>query len=240
MFNHVEFESDDFELKTVNEDGKRWYVTDSGGRYPSITTVISYFSRKAIMEWRKRVGEEEANKVALKASRRGTNVHLMCEDYINNLPTKKEAMPSDLEMFHIMKPVLDERIGDVYAQEYAMYSDHLGIAGRCDCIAEFDGKLSIIDFKTSKRPLSAFGGEKLDKYFRQASGYAVMFEERTKIPVSQVVIIAAVDNELHPEVHVSKRDKHIGDLIGMIDEYYVKNGLTNKNNYQLKKGMIGM
>ena len=96
MFNHVEFESDDFELKTVNEDGKRWYVTDSGGRYPSITTVISYFSRKAIMEWRKRVGEEEANKVALKASRRGTNVHLMCEDYINNCLLYTSPSPRDV------------------------------------------------------------------------------------------------------------------------------------------------
>jgi hypothetical protein len=228
MFNHVSFESDEFELKTVSEDGKRWYVTESGGKYPSITTVISYFSKNAIMAWRKRVGEEEANKVSLKASRRGTNVHLLCEDYINNLPVKKGVMPSDLEMFSIMKSVLDERVGDVYAQEYAMYSDHLGIAGRCDCIAMFDGKLSIIDFKTSKRPLSAFGGDKLDKYFRQAAGYAVMFEERTKIPVSQVVIIAAVDNEIHPEVHVSRRDDHIGGLIGMIDEYYTKNGMVGR------------
>ena len=229
MFEHVNFDIDDFTLKTKNIDGKRWYVTENGGKYPSITTVISYFSMKAIMEWRKRVGDEEANRISGKASRRGTIVHTMCEDYINNDPFSYKVMPSDLETFNLIKPVLDSRLGKIYSQELAMYSDHLGIAGRCDCIAEFDGKLSIIDFKTSKRTLSAFGGDKLEKYFRQCSGYAVMFEERTKIPVSQVVVIAAVDNEPQAEVYVSKRDNHIDGLINMIDTYYEKNNIRREN-----------
>lgn len=229
MFEHVNFDIDDFTLKTKNIDGKRWYVTENGGKYPSITTVISYFSMKAIMEWRKRVGDEEANRISGKASRRGTIVHTMCEDYINNDPFSDKVMPSDLETFNLIKPVLDSRLGKIYSQELAMYSDHLGIAGRCDCIAEFDGKLSIIDFKTSKRTLSDFGGDKLEKYFRQCSGYAVMFEERTKIPVSQVVVIAAVDNEPQAEVYVSKRDNHIDGLINMIDTYYEKNNIRREN-----------
>jgi len=220
MFNHVDVDLPINKLSRVNENGKRWYLTPDGNKYPSITTVLSWFSAKGLMEWRKRVGEEVANKITTQAARSGTSVHQMAEDHLNNLEWKsKKTMPNDIETFLKIKPVLDERIDNVYAQEHPLYSDHLGLAGTVDCVAEFDGKLSIIDFKTSRQSMIGDKYGKLEKYFCQASGYAVMFEERYKMPINNLVIIAAVADKDEPEVFVSKRDVHIKELINMSEEY---------------------
>ena len=213
-FNHVSIEIP--EIKTENFDGGRYYVTPSGERYPSITTVLSILSKKAIIEWRNRVGEAEANKISTKAARRGTNVHQMCEDYLNNKPyVTNKTMPVDKEMFATLKPILDERINNIHTQEATLYSDYLGVAGRVDCIAEFDGRLSVIDFKTSRKPKKK---EWISNYFQQASAYCVMYEERTKIPVDQIVILIAVDDN-EPQVFVEKRDNHIGACMTTISLY---------------------
>lgn len=213
-FNHVSIEIP--EIKTENFNGGRYYVTPSGERYPSITTVLSILSKKAIIEWRNRVGEAEANKISTKAARRGTNVHQMCEDYLNNKPyVTNKTMPVDKEMFATLKPILDERINNIHTQEATLYSDYLGVAGRVDCIAEFDGRLSVIDFKTSRKPKKK---EWISNYFQQASAYCVMYEERTKIPVDQIVILIAVDDN-EPQVFVEKRDNHIGACMTTISLY---------------------
>ena len=220
MFNHVELDFEIEKLKTVNIEGKRLYEPPDGLKYPSITTVLGWFSAKGIMAWRKRVGEKEANKISSQAARRGTSVHKMCEDYINNVELNFSKMiPTDLELFKIMQPVLDNAIDNVYSQECSLYSDHLRLAGTVDCVAEYMGKLSIIDFKTSRQTMVGDKYGKLEKYFRQASGYSVMFEERTGIPINNLVIIAAVDGKSEPEVFTSKRDSHIDGLRGMIEEY---------------------
>jgi genome maintenance exonuclease 1 len=218
MFNHVELDLPEISLRSETlKSGTRYYYDENGNKYPSITTVISHFSKKSIMEWRKRVGEKEANRITTQAARRGTSVHQLCEDYINNIEIDySKLMPNDTEMFLTLKETLDTRLDDVYVQEWPMYSEHLGIAGKCDCIAYFDGKLSIIDFKTSRKSMHP---NKLENYFRQASGYAVMFEERTKIPINNLVIIAAIDDQKDAEVYTSKRDSHINGLIEMITEY---------------------
>ena len=144
----------------------------------------------------------------------------MAEDHLNNLEWKTEkTMPFDIETFLKIKPVLDNRVDNIYAQEKPMYSDHLGLAGTVDCVADFDGKLSVIDFKTSRQPMVGDKYGKLEKYFRQAAGYAVMFEERYKMPINSLVIIAAIADKDEPEVFISKRDAHIGDLINMVEEY---------------------
>ena len=214
QFNHVSIEIP--EIKTENINGGRYYVTPTGKKYPSITTVLSILSKKAIMEWRKRVGEAEANKISTKAARRGTNVHQMCEDYLNNKPyITSKTMPVDKEMFATLKPILDERINNIHTQEATLYSDYLGVAGRVDCIAEFDGRLSVIDFKTSRKPKKK---EWISNYFQQASAYCVMYEERTKIPVDQIVILIAVDDN-EPQVFVEKRDNHIGACMTTISLY---------------------
>ena len=218
MFEHVT-NLDIPEIKTLNIEGKRYYVTPDGDKYPSITTVL--LSRQGIMEWRKRVGTEVANKIATKASRRGTNVHTMCEDYINNELDIKKFLPIDVEMFKTIEPIIREKINNIYAQEATLYSHYLGVAGRVDCIAEWDGRLSVIDFKTSTKPKKK---EWISSYFQQTSAYAVMFEERTRIPIDQVVVLIAVDNHT-PQIFIEKRDEHIKACIDTIRKYRQENNL---------------
>lgn len=203
MFTHKPISFND--LKTVTLDGKRFYQTPEGNVYPSVTTITGLYNKKEILEWRKRVGEEEANRISTKASSRGTRVHKICEDYLNNELDVLKYMPDSLSMFKSIQPILDKNIGNVYAIEAPLYSDHLRVAGRTDCIAEFDGRVSIIDFKTSNRQKSE---DKIVNYFMQCAAYAVMFEERTGIPVSRIAIVIAVDSD-HPQLFVKRRDDYI-------------------------------
>jgi genome maintenance exonuclease 1 len=219
-FNHVKLEGVVPKLQQVNEEGTRYYVTPEGNKYPSITTVLSAYNIKEIMAWRKRVGDEEANKISRQASSRGTRIHTLCEQYLDNKELTFKT-PLDTETFNRFKPVL-HRINNIYAQEIRMYSDHLRIAGTVDCVAEFDGKLSIIDFKTSKRLKNE---EDIENYFMQVSGYAVMFEERFGIPVNRVVVAIAVDDQ-DPQVFVAKRDTYISNLLNFRDLYERKSGFS--------------
>ena len=191
-----------FGMVTENKNGKRHYVTPSGELYPSITTVLSELNKAAISAWRKRVGETEANKISGKASRRGTRLHSVCEKYIQN---KEKFLngetPHIVELFKTIEPIL-ERVDNIQGVELALYSDHFGIAGRTDCIAEFDGTLSVIDYKTSNKIKKK---EWCESYFAQCSFYANAYRERTGIRVPQVVIIIAVENE-QPQLFVEKRD----------------------------------
>ena len=204
MFIHnAPVELPDGKLKTVYEDGSRFYVTPEGNKYPSITSVLGANPEKikGLMQWRKRVGEAAANKISQKASSRGTTVHKICEDYLNN---EKEyingAMPDSVGMFSSLKPILTQSVGNIYGQELALYSDHLGVAGRVDLIAEWDGVPSIIDFKTSARPKKL---EWVDDYFRQCSGYAAMYYEMTDFPIKDVVIAIMVDGD-SPQIFKGK------------------------------------
>jgi len=217
VFEHVDIDIP--EIETQNIDGKRYYVTSEGTKYPSITTVLSILSRQGIMEWRKRVGAEVANAISTKAARRGTNVHSMCEDLINNKLDLKKFLPVDVEMFKTIEPIINEKIDRIHAQESTLYSDYLGVAGRVDVIAEWEGRLSVIDFKTSSKPKKK---EWISSYFQQTSAYAVMFEERTGIPVDQVVVLIAVDNST-PQIYIEKRDNHIQDCIDTITDFNKEN-----------------
>lgn len=194
----------------------RVYNIPSGKQYPSITTVLSILSEDSIRAWRKRVGEEEANRISTRASRRGTAVHLIAEKYINNeIDYKKGFTPDILESFRSIKPILDERIGKVYGQELPLYSDYLGVAGRVDCIAQFDGVPSIIDFKTSRRLKTH---DDIHSYFMQETAYAIMWEERTKRPIVNLVTIIAVDDN-EPLVFKEHRDNWVKPLVETINEY---------------------
>lgn len=219
-FRHVKLDRDVPKLQQVNEDGTRYYVTPEGSKYPSITTVLAEYNRKHIMEWRKRVGEAEANKISQQASSRGTRIHSLCEQYLNNEEVVFKTL-LDQEMFSSFKPVL-HRINNIHVQEKRMYSDHLRIAGTVDCIAEFDGKLSVIDFKTAKR---AKYEEDIENYFMQASAYAIMFEERYGIPVNRTVIAIAVDDD-EPQIFSNKRDSYVERLLYFRDLYEKKRGFS--------------
>jgi genome maintenance exonuclease 1 len=211
-FTHKNFLLEEMETETVN--GKRFYKTPNGN-LPSITTVLSILSRDAIKAWRKRVGETEANKISTKASRRGTSVHKMCEEYLNNELNLKEFLPNDRETFNSLKGILDEHLDNIYAQEVPLWSSYLGVAGRVDCIAEWDGKLSVIDFKTSRKLKKK---EYISNYFQQCSAYAVMWEERTGIPINKIVVVIAVDGE-EPQVFEERRDNYIHTCVETIAQY---------------------
>lgn len=218
MFNHVK-ELADFAQDKTAPDGSRKYFTESGAAYPSVTTVLSVLSRDSIREWRQRVGAEEANKISRQASTRGTKIHLLCEDILNNKEIDTNNMSLlDKEMFNKFRPLLD-RIDNIHGQEIALFSDHLRLAGRVDCIAEFDGKLSIIDFKTSKKPKRK---EWIETYFAQAAGYAIMYEERTGIPINRSAILIAVEGD-EPQVFVETRDNYVNILLNARDIWESEN-----------------
>ena len=194
-------------------DGKRYYVTPSGNKLPSVTTVIGAQKKEEILKWRKKVGEEAANKISKQASSRGTNVHTLCERYLNN-DKLGNIMPDAKEMFHSLVPLLD-RIDNIHYQEQALWSEQLGLAGRVDCIAEYDGVLSVIDFKTSKRIKTR---DKILDYFWQECAYALMYEELVGTPINQLVTIMAVDNE-QPLLFIEKTEDHIEGLVKAIQFY---------------------
>jgi genome maintenance exonuclease 1 len=208
-FKHVGCDID-YDLTTETINGKRFYKTPEGLLYPSVTTITSQHGKDKILEWRKRVGEAEANRVSARASGRGTRVHKLCENYLNNEEDfARDTMPDALVMFKAIQPILDQYIDNIHALEVPLYSDHLKVAGRVDCIAEFDGKLSVIDFKTASKPKE----EKwILNYFMQCSAYAVMYEERTGIPVPRIAVVIAVDGE-QPQIFVKKHNDYIGDFI---------------------------
>jgi len=208
-FNHVGCDID-YDLATETINGKRFYVTPEGNKYPSVTTITSQYNKQSIMEWRKRVGEAEATRISTKAAGRGTKVHKLCEDYLNNnLDYAKGHMPSNLVLFKTIQPILDEYVNNIHALEVPLYSNHLKVAGRVDCIAEFDGKLSVIDFKTANNLKDE---SKIQNYFMQCAAYAIMYEERTKIPVPKIVVIIAVENE-RVQIFVKKRNDFTEEFI---------------------------
>ena len=212
------------DLVAVTTEHGRRYTTPEGNVYPSITTVLSILSEASIKKWRQRVGEEEANRISTRASIRGEKVHLACEDYVNNVPwdeIKAKNTPDIIASLLQIRPVLDERVGMVYCQEVPLYSDHLRVAGRVDMVAEFDGQLSIIDFKTSKRAKKL---DYIESYFCQESAYAIMWEEQTKIPIKQLVTIIACDEMGWGEgagvqVFVEDRDNWTSKLLNTIKQY---------------------
>ena len=215
MFNHV-IPPELQELETETIKGKRFYVTPNGKKYPSVTTVSGFASVKSIMEWRKRVGAEKANKISTQAAVRGTAVHKLCEDYINNVEDyTKKHMPVNIQAFNSIKPILDNNIDNVVMQECPLFSDYLEVGGRVDCIAEWNGTLSVIDFKTSRKIKKK---EWVKGYMMQESAYCVMFEERTKIPIKQIVTVITVDNE-DPQVFIENRDNFIWDFINLRKQF---------------------
>jgi len=215
MFIHEPIDLGYNDLKTVTKESGRKYTTPKGD-YPSITTILGKKGKAAIIAWRNRIGHEEANKISRQASGRGTAVHAVCENYVNNDPNwKKDLMPNILFDFNRIKDILDTRIGVVYGQELPLYSDHLGVAGRVDCVAEFDGKISIIDYKTSRKTKKK---EWIDSYFMQECFYAIAWEERTGIPITQLVTIISVDNA-EPQVFIEHRDDWDKELVKTIKEF---------------------
>ena len=183
------------ELQTVKYNGMRFYETPEGLKFPSITTVIDKQRGKSegLQKWRDRIGEEAAKLITRKAAARGTAFHHICEDYINNQDIEDHKGKNFLSwcMFGEMKSLIADSVGKVLMQEQPMYSNEYKVAGRCDLIAEYNGDLAVIDFKTTT---SEKKEEWITDYFVQATAYAKMCEEHTKLPVNKVVIMMVSEN----------------------------------------------
>ena len=205
------------ELKTKNINRKRFYQAPNGQLYPSITTVLNKKKMQGINEWRKKVGEDVANYIARTAANRGTKVHHMCEDFLNNNfddeVHKKNFLPYVL--FGQMKPILMQKVNNILVQECGLYSDKYKVAGRVDCIAKYNGVPSIIDFKTSTKERNDDWNE---SYYIQASAYSEMFEERTSIAIPQIVILVVTEDGVVQEFIKDKGD-YISKLIEAIDDF---------------------
>jgi len=190
MFNHIDIELPQLERETI--DGVRYYrVPDEEEllRLVSITSVTSHFNKEVFINWRKKVGEEEAERVTRAATSRGTDMHLLTEHHLKNQDLPSVAPIGDF-LFKIAKTELN-RINNIYALEGSLYSKQLGIAGTVDCVAEYDGELAIIDFKTSKKPKPR---EWIEHYFVQCMAYGCMLYELTGLTVKKLVIIMACEN----------------------------------------------
>ena len=216
------------EITATTTDGVRLYETPEGNKYPSITTVLSVRNKKGLHDWRKRVGDDVANYVARKAANRGTAVHHMCEDYLNNNfdeeKHKKKFLPYVL--FKQLRDSVLQKTNNIYSQECGLYSDKYKVAGRVDCIAEYDGVLSIIDFKTSSKERS---DEWNESYYIQASAYAEMFEERTGIAINQICILVVTEDGIVQEF-VKNKTKYLPLLTDAIKEWEEKNEMVFSTN----------
>lgn len=222
VFNHVKLPELQFDLESETGETGRYYTTPTGERYPSVTTVLSATKDDSfLIEWRKRIGEAEARKITKKSADRGTKLHATYEKYLlNELSDMKirMLMPDIKDFFFQLRPYVDKNVGDVYGLEQALYSHRLKVAGRTDCIAEWDGKLSIIDYKNSRREKTE---EMIEGYFVQCTLYAEMFEDITARPINQIVVLIASE-EGQPQVFVKEKQPYVAKLYQLIESYYAK------------------
>ena len=203
------------DLKTEQRDGKRYYIDQKGEAYPSVTTVVGLRSKEQIKLWRERVGEETANKISSSAAKRGTQFHQHVEDYL-----RKEKPFIEFEnllqeqMFSAVRPVLDEVVP--LALEAPMYSTYLKMAGRVDCVGMFDGKLCIIDFKSSSKPKEDYMAE---SWYIQMTAYSIMVEELTGHAIEECVAIVAVEGSNSFQLFVCEPQDYVDDLVQLRKQY---------------------
>lgn len=209
------------QLEQVSENGKRFYKDEQGNKFPSVTTVLSAMSDKtSLIEWSNKVGYENAEKIKNQAARRGTNVHKICEDYLlNNDNYLSKQMPANISLFKQIKETLDTRVGTLYGIEIPLYSKVLKTAGKCDLVCDFDGVLTVGDFKTSTR---AKKEEWIENYFLQATTYALMVEELYNVNVPNIAILIAVEED---NFQLFKKEKlpFIGKVHEIFSTYHSSN-----------------
>jgi ATP-dependent exoDNAse (exonuclease V) beta subunit len=216
------------ELSTVTVHGKRFYDTQTS-LYPSVTTVLSVLNKEHIDKWRESVGEEEATRISEHAANRGTHLHSALEDYLQNRPVQ---FPLDTKskvkiMFNRLRRILED-VDNIVAQEVPLFSAALTVAGRCDCIAEYKGKLSVLDFKSTTK---AKKKDWILAYFLQATAYSLMFEELTGLKAEQIVIIISGEEDFSSQVFVEDRGNYIETLKGVIDKFYTQE-MQHNDSYQ--------
>ena len=222
MFNHVPAVLPPLERETV--DGVRYYKVPDADEFVklvSITSVTSFWNREKFAKWRKKIGEDKANEITRKATSRGTDTHTLIEHYLLNEETMPEVQPISDFLYKIAKPTLNN-IDNIHALEGSLYSKQLGVAGTVDCIAEYDGELAVIDFKTAAAPKPR---DWIDGYFVQAAAYACMYYELTGISVKKLVIIMTCENGDCVVYEERDKAKYIKLLVNYIECFL---------NYQLE------
>lgn len=219
IFDHYPLENLDFDLLSETTENGRFYITPQGNKYRSVTTVLGELNKKAILEWKNRIGHEQANKISNVAANKGTKYHGIIEEYLKNNLTEdkiRSIIPEIKQMFLGIKPYLDKNISKIYGIEKALYSDELMLAGRVDLIAEYNGLFSIVDHKTSSKPKKE---EWITNYFYQTAIYAKMVEERIgTLPEQIVVAIAVTDN--FPQVYVKRTRDYLPQAIEFVNKYH--------------------
>jgi len=202
----------ELELEKKEQNGIRLYNLPNGDWVPSITSVTSFYNRQIFVKWRERVGLEEANRITKRATARGTDFHQVCQDYLENKELNwDDYQPLTKFMFYHIKPELD-KINNIHAIERTLYSEYYGLAGRVDCIAEYEGELAVIDFKTSDKIKPE---EWIENYFVQEMFYAAAYYELTEIPIKKLITLMVTPSG---EVKVfDKRNK--GDYIKLLVRY---------------------
>lgn len=216
MFNHIP--TDIPKMKRIVENGRRMYVNENGKRYPSVTNVLSV-NNDWIKEWRERVGDEEANRISTTAARRGTAIHKLAETYLNNGKPSPDMFYID--MWRSLKPEID-KIDNIRILERYLYSDKYEIAGTPDVIAEYDGVLSAIDFKTSSKMKYK---KNITNYFVQAAVCAAMYEEISNEKIKDIVVIIAVEDRMTPLVFKEKKTKYLKQFPDIREQYRDKYGI---------------
>ena len=215
-FDHVNLSSKLPDIQTETIKGKRFYVTPEGKKYPSITTVLSARNNEGLVKWRESVGSEVANNIMRGAAKRGTAVHTLVENYLNNEElSKQDVLP--VALFTLLKPELDN-INNIRIQEGGLYSDFYGVAGRVDCIADYKGVLSVIDFKTSTKEKKE---ELVENYFIQGAAYCEMYEERFDRPIDRVVILIVTEDGA-VQTFSKRKDDYLPLLKSAIKEFNEK------------------
>ncbi len=210
--------------KTVGKkiDGFRFYTID-GKAYPSITTVLSIRSKEGIDKWRTSIGEKVANWEMGRAARRGKATHSLVEQYIKNeTPSIRDVLP--LGLFKLLKPYIDQ-IDNIHCLETIMYSKKLTIAGQVDCIAEYNGKLSVIDFKTANKERKE---DWIENYFLQTTAYSIMYEELFGKPIEQIVILLAAEDGT-VQSYVREKKEYMDKLGTAIQDFYKHYESLNKD-----------
>ena len=210
--------------ETFHHNDRRYYQTPGGGIYPSATTFLGYFSDdKYLIEWRKRVGEAEADRIVERSCKRGEDIHKALEHYIEGLTYDAEA---EVGEFHFMyeqhRRVLDKDLDSWIAIEHALYSDKLKVAGRSDLICYFRGRLSILDYKNKNYVGRT---DDMTEYFLQGALYAIMFEEMYGVKVEDIVILAAEDDKKveKAQVFITKVDKWKDQIYSMNQRFLNEN-----------------
>ena len=220
MFTHVEISELPKIIQKNKVNGKRFYITPDGNEYPSVTTVLGDKEKPWLEDWRKMLGDNKAKKETKRCADRGTAIHEMAEKYLNNEDFKlRDYKPEYVKDFNKLKMKLN-KIDNIRGQEVGLYSDRLKIAGTVDCVAEFDGLLSIIDFKTSTNNKTK---DMIDDYFKQCTAYAIAWHERTGEAIEDITIIIAVERSLMPLVYTDKIENWIPALLNDITQFKIKN-----------------